>query len=484
VTLCSTAGWFRSLLILVCCALIVSISIATTGDESENFYYQVESQSTLNLNPKNTKWYIVNERLQAFSLIKGKITVFSQEGKFWTAESTSLGPSDLQITAFQVANIDDDPFPEILAGSSEPGLIYIYDYNPEQNSWESKDYGKYVWSSITYLCSGNFDDTPGTDILVQNQEGYLHVFHQTSNSLDLIWKSPVAWKQFGSILVKDLDNDSKDEIFVVFSNGGVAILKLVNNAITSVWENYPWGKVLSITSGDWNNDGFTEIMIGTSQKLIYVLGYNDENYSFKEQGTKFNFIADKLQYLKYDNSHYLTVMDSAGKFYFMEYYPQSKSWKPILTINTGKVNALIGERPEKLILWSSNFLISELKIFKPKSFQIIYQNQRYDIKPGLIYKNNNFYISPESLTGIGVSFEFSETDDNYRFGVNQIIYEISKQEPYEVKFNGNTVSVLTAPLRINDQLYFLIDDYETIFKLPFRIDFQNHLLIPYLDLAQ
>ncbi len=394
-------------------------------------------------------------------------------------EST-LGPSELQITAFQVVNIDDDPFPEILAGSSEPGLIYIYDYNPDQSEWENKNYGKYVWSSITYLCSGNFDDTPGTDILVQNQEGYLHVFHQTSSSLDLIWKSPAAWKQISSILVKDLDNDSKDEIFVVYSNGGVGILKLVNNAIASVWENYPWGKVLSITSGDWNNDGFIEIMIGTSQKMIYVLGYNDKNYSFKEQGIEFNFIADKLQYLEYDNSHYLTVMDSVGKFYFMEYQPQLKSWKTILTINTGKVNALIGEYPEKLMLWSSNFLVSELKIFKPKIFQIAYQSQRYDIKPGLIYRNNNFYISPDSLTGIGILLQFSETDDNYRFGINPNIYEISKYEPYEVKLDGNTVSVLTDLIRIQNRSYFLISDFETIFKLPFRIDFQNRLLIPCL----
>ena len=90
----------------------------------------------------------------------------------------------------------------------------------------------------------------------------------------MIWKSPTVWRMINSMLVLDLDHDSKEEIIVCFKTGGIGILKLVNNQIISSWDNYLWGKVLVLTNGDWDNDKQDELLISTSQKVIYVLGFN------------------------------------------------------------------------------------------------------------------------------------------------------------------------------------------------------------------
>ena len=203
--------------------------------------------------------------------------------------SQRFGPDDILFTTFQVKDINNDGVPEIIAGTVEPGFIYIYKLN--NGKWELFNYGKYVWSAITYIAVGNFGGEPDNDILVQNQEGSLYLLKMSENSLDFVWKSPTVWRPISSGYVIDIDHDAKDEIMVVsYKTGGIAVLKMANNAVVSVWENYLWGKVLAVTSGDWNNDQQPEVMISTSQKVIYVLGWKtDGGYQFDDQWTQFNY---------------------------------------------------------------------------------------------------------------------------------------------------------------------------------------------------
>jgi hypothetical protein len=149
---------------------------------------------------------------------------------------------------FQIADINGDHNPEIIAGTSNPGFIYIYSFT--DHHWILENYRKYIWSTITNIAVGHFDGTKTTYFVIQNEQGSLFLMKMSESSLDLVWKSPAAWKGIKSMLVKDLDNDGKDEIAAIYQTGGTAIFKVVNNAVVSVWNNNLWGKTLGITAGD------------------------------------------------------------------------------------------------------------------------------------------------------------------------------------------------------------------------------------------
>lgn len=328
-----------------------------TFAENEELLFDFKIHQPLELAPYNTQLLFQNGELNALSIINGKILFFKENEANWI-ELQRFGPYDINFTTFKIKDLNGDDIPEIIAGTEDPGLIYLYTLVNGQ--WSLLNYGKHVWSTINKIIIGNLSDVGAQELLVQNDEGYLFLLKLSNNSLDLIWKSPNVWQSISTAVVADIDKDSLDEILVVYKTGGIAILTLENNAVISIWENYPWGKILGLTVGDWDNDRQLELIFSTSQKLLYILGENENRYRYEGQFSDFDYIIEKLSFINNQENKALVTTNTAGLLKILKYDLENHKWVEKLSNNTGRIIQILQPNQEQTILWSSNRKIIEL----------------------------------------------------------------------------------------------------------------------------
>jgi hypothetical protein len=424
----------------------------------------------LNLNTLTTQWLTTGGHISAISLIAGKIAIFTpQNGLQDWAETQRFGPDDILFTTFQVKDIDNDGVAEIIAGTAEPGFIYIYKLNNDQ--WELFNYGKYVWSAVTYIAVGDFCSEPGNGILVQNQEGSLYLLKLNGNSLDLVWKSPTVWRPISSGYVLDIDNDAKDEIVVIYKSGGIGILKLASNSAVSVWENYLWGKVMAETSGDLDHDGQPEVLISTSQKVVYALGYGpDGGYQFKKQWTGLNYIVEKLIFFINNGASQILATDTAGKSHLLEYNAKNQEWVENYTVLTGRIAQIIDIEPGKALLWGYNRKLIMVQDYAAKELQLSYQGVDYKLSPAATFKNDTLYIAPAALQGItGLNLIYRNNKTNFTVIKGEQTIEVAKKN-LAMKVNGNLLSGVDSPMVADGELQLPLTSYQSLFKLNMFLD--------------
>jgi len=351
---------FKSAIVYLTLILMLLLS-GNTFAENEDLLFNFKMHQPLELAPYNTQLLFLNGELNALSIIKGKLLFFKENDVNWI-ELQRFGPYDINFTTFEIKDLNGDNIPEIIAGTEDPGLIYLYTFDNDQ--WILFNYGKHVWSTINKIIIGNFSNVDAQELLVQNDEGYLFLLKLSNNSLDLIWKSPNVWQYISTAVVADIDNDSLDEVLVVYKTGGIVILTLENNAVVPVWENYPWGKILGLTVGDWDNDRQPEVVFSTSQKLLYVLGGNKNQYWYEGQFSNFNFIIEKLSFINNLENKVLVTTNTAGLLKILQYDLKSRKWVEKLSNNTGRIIQIIQPNQEQAILWSSSRKIIELTSYK------------------------------------------------------------------------------------------------------------------------
>jgi hypothetical protein len=328
-----------------------------------------------------------------------------------------------------------------------------------------------VWSAITCIAVGNFSGEPGNDILVQNQEGSLYLLKMTDNSLDLIWKSPTVWRPISSGYVIDIDHDGKDEIVVSYKTGGIAILKLANNSVVSVWENYLWGKVLAVTSGDWNNDQQPEVLISTSQKVIYALGWStDGGYQFEDQWTQLNYTIEKLVFFTNNGLSQLLATDTAGKSHLLEYDTKSKVWIEDYIAPTGRIAQIISADPKNILLWGYNRKMITVQAYSTKEIKLNYQDVDYQISPAAAYKNEILYVAPKALQAISdLNLSYKNNKTNFTITQGDQNVEVAKKD-LTIKVNGNLLSLTEPPIVVDGELQLPLSSYQTLFKLNLTFD--------------
>jgi len=465
---------FNLFLIFSLSVIIIAASnykLVRADDLSPNWFYNVNSNMALNLNPENTKWLVLNGRLVAITLDQGQLLVYNQAQHSNWIETQALKPSEATFTSFVISVINPVDPPEIIAGTSEPGYIYIYKL--EKGIWTLQNSEKYIWSTITSISTGYFDSQQFY-LLVQNQNGYLYLLKLTKDSLDIVWKSPTVWRLINSSLVLDIDKDSKEEIVVSYKTGGIGILKLINNQIVSVWDNFLWGKILALTEGDWDNDKQPEILISTSQKVIYGIGYNGKNYQFKDQITQFNYIAETLSFTNFQNHNQLITTDTAGKFHFSEYNLLQKQWQEQFFCKVGRIAQIIKtDNPDSILLWSQNHELIILNTFKTSDFKLKNENVVSELKPPAIYQNNNLYIAPKALNFLKEKLEisYSETKNTYLFSQGQTTMVIAKTDLENYKLNGESNSNQNQYFMIYDNnLYLSQECYAKLFNITVLVD--------------
>jgi hypothetical protein len=456
--------------LLVLITITIGNFILIRADNSPNWFYNLDWGEILNLNPVNTQWSTLDGKLTAISLEQGQLRIFTgNEDSNWV-ETQSLKPPEIALTTFIIQDINGDGIPEIIAGTTEPGYIYVYKL--ENGKWSLNNYEKYVWSAITGIAAGNFDGQQ-FNLLAQNQDGFLYLLKMNNESLDIVWKSPTVWRLINSLLILDIDNDSKQEMVVAYKTGGIGILKLVNNQIVSVWDNYLWGKILALTYGDWDGDKQPEILISTSQKVIYILGYTGKSYQFEDRLTQLNYITETMSLTNYKNHNQLVTTDTAGKFHYSEYDPKLKQWQEQFFCQTGRIAQIIQtSNNDTFLLWSQNRKLITLNAFKTSDFKLKNNDTVLGLTPPAVYQNNNLYIAPKALSSLaGLGISYTETKTAFKVSLAQTALEITKTDLQNYQLNGAGNSNQNQLFIIFDNsLYLAVDSYPKLFNLIVKVD--------------
>jgi hypothetical protein len=451
--------------------LIVGSSYATVFS-SGDLIATVNQGDFLDLNPSTTQWLNINGHLNAITLIDGKIAVFElQDDKKSWVEAQRLGATDnIAFTTFQVYDINHDGTAEIIAGTMEPGFIYIYKL--AGGKWELFNSGKYVWSTVTYITVGNFSGGPGNDILVQTQDGSLFLLKLGENTLDLVWKSPTAWKPISSGYTIDIDHDGKEEIVVAYKAGGIGIIKLDTNSAVLVWENYLWGKVMAITSGDLNHGAEPEVLISTSQKVIYDLGWSPENgYQFKKQWTDLDFIAEKLAFFMSRGQSRILASDTAGRTHVLEYDVKNQTWLEDYTALTGRISQIISaDDANNLLLWGANRKLITMQVFPTDELRIQYQGTDYSMSPAAVLRKDILYIAPKNLLNIpDLKMTYQNNKTAYTITRDNQVIEVAKKN-LAMKVNGIKAPAGNLPIIEDGELLLPLNSYSNFLKLNLALD--------------
>jgi hypothetical protein len=437
---------------------------------SGNLIANVSQSELLDLNSLNTQLLNINGHLNAISLIDGQIVVFEPQNELrnWV-ETQRFCPKDIVFTTFQVKDFNNDGIAEIIAGTMEPGFIYIYKLT--NGKWELFNCGKYVWSTVTYIAVGNFGSEPGNDILVQNQEGSLYLLKLGENSLDLVWKSPTVWKQISSGYVLDIDHDAKDEVVVAYKNGGIGIIKLASNSAVSVWENYLWGKVMAVTFGDLDHDGQPEILFSTSQKVIYDLGWSLEGgYQFKKQWTELNYIVEKLAFFTQQGQTEILATDTAGRSHLLQYDAKNQVWLEDYTAVTGRIAQIINNDADKFLLWGYNRKLITMQTYATNEIKLNYQGSDYSISPAAIFRKELLYVAPKALQEIAdLNMTYQNNKTTYTITRGDQTIEIAKKD-LTMKANGNRLTDANLPIVVEGELQLPLISYQSLFKLNLSFD--------------
>jgi hypothetical protein len=456
----------RFLIVLTIFLLLIAGSY-TTVFSSGILVANVNQGDLLNLNSLTTQWLNVNGHMDAISLADGKIGVFElQDDKNSWEEIQRLAADDgIAFTTFQVKDINRDGVAEIIAGTMEPGFIYIYKL--VDGKWKLFNSGKYVWSTVTYIAVGNFSGGSGNDILVQNQEGSLFLLKLGETSLDLVWKSPTNWRPISSGYITDIDNDTKEEIIVAYKAGGIGIIKLDSNSAVSVWENYLWGKVMAVISGDLDHGGHNDVLISTSQKVIYDLGWNpDKGYQFKKQWTDLDFIAEKMAFFDSRGQSRILASDTAGRTHLLQYDAKNQALLEDYAVLTGRISQIISfDDTGNFLLWGFNRKLINMHVFSVDELQIRYQESDYPLSPAVVFKKDTLYIAPKGLQSIpGLNITYQNNKTTYIvMRVDQVI-EVNKKN-LAMKVNGTQIVNGNAPIVVDGEIFLPLSIYVSIFKL-------------------
>jgi hypothetical protein len=467
---------FPATFVLLLITIWVGHLSAADIPKTPNWYYDITSEETFDRNPENTQWLDIGNQLTAVTLEQDQLTIFTpNEHSTWTA-TQALKPSENPLTAFTIKDINSDGTPELIVGTSEPGYIYIY--NLDQGKWILNHYEKYVWSAITQIAAGKFDGQQ-SNLLVQNQEGFLYLLKISAESLDIAWKSPTVWRQISSIMVLDIDKDLKDEIIVCYKTGGIGVLKLVNSQIVSAWDNYLWGKPLAFAEGDWDGDKLSEVLISTSQKVIYFLSGDNRNYFFKNRITNFNYIAETLCLAGDKVKNQLYTTDTAGKLHCYEYDTKTSKWLEQFSCQTGRIAQIIPtSRPDSLRLWANNHKLITLNAFKSRNFRLFMNDKSFDLNPSAIFQNGVVYVAPKALQAAvesGITYSESKTGYTIRGGQNTL--EVTKSNTTNYQMNHETYANQNVIQIIDNTLYFSSDGYAKLFNITLKVEPLRKIII-------
>jgi hypothetical protein len=445
----------------------------------EEWVTQLDRAESFTLDPEQTAFLFYQNSLHLVTLERENLVIFKPSSpNHWDEKERFIAP-DAGFSAFTIYDIQHDKTPEIIVGTREPGFLYIYQLSTD-GKWQSRNYGKYLWSSVRLIIVGRFNSDNEPYLLVQNFNGMLFLLHKTEQSLDLIWQSPNPWRLITDFRVADLDNDQRDEIFVLYQNSGFAILKMTGNTIAPVFENFPWGRILALTVGDWGQDQLPEVIFSTSQKLLYTLGFNEKEkiYRIKEENSRFNFIMERIFLTKENEQSRLLASDSYGKLHFYEQTTSNHQWQELFSVQTGRIGQIHQTLDNRFWLLSSgNRQLFSLTFCPISKLRLTFSGTEYPIEPELLNYESKYYLSLRALGKIApLNMIYNFDQEAIYMQLGERVVELIQRASWIARVNGREEPLLNLPLRQGNDLYLTLTDYTRLFGREFSLNAAQKLI--------
>jgi FG-GAP-like repeat/Divergent InlB B-repeat domain len=207
-------------------------------------------------------------------------------------------PTDLDVGALLVQDIDNDGAPEVLYGDGQWGEIHCFDgLTGSIEKWkiDNPDHG------VTKIAVYDTDQDGELEIVWgagASSSGADHFYVHDIKSLLLEWQSTHVDGPFHALDIGDVDSDGEKElVFASFeSNSGyddgyvfvynASTLALEWQSPLNLFGGHAWTGIHALKIGDVDGDGVKEIVIGTDDLydgVIYVI--NGETYALEKTYT-------------------------------------------------------------------------------------------------------------------------------------------------------------------------------------------------------
>ncbi|MGI6082334.1 MAG: FG-GAP-like repeat-containing protein [Limnochordia bacterium] len=206
------------------------------------------------------------------------------------------------------ADFDGDGQDDLWIGSAGPGIVYVYSLSEGYSILAQTD--RYMWSPAVKLITADLDGDGLADVVALSEAGTAFAFLNGDSELSQVWRSGSREGHVRYLLACDLCGDGKDDVIVAREQGYISMWRwttqltdmvppnpleygtgLVDISHLSVarreetqkesrpsgqfemqWEEYPWGEIRFLDVFDVDQDGARELVIVTSQNLLYAYG--------------------------------------------------------------------------------------------------------------------------------------------------------------------------------------------------------------------
>ncbi len=167
-------------------------------------------------------------------------------------------------------------------------LIYQWDANVQEYLLVGKINDTQFGGNVLKLAITDFNYNNAMEIVLASSNGYIYVFEENNATtttqkmqFELVWKSISVVKAW-DFDIADIDSDNFNELIVAGHKQRIHIFGIKRTTNTSgtfdFWENFQerWrspilkGHALSITAGDLNGNGMTDIVVGFMKGDIVI----------------------------------------------------------------------------------------------------------------------------------------------------------------------------------------------------------------------
>ncbi len=241
-----------------------------------------------------------------------------------------------------IAYDEDTGFLALGGGYLYDNEVHMFRLNIETGEfdkvWELGD--GIIQSDVLSIDFGDTDLNEFLEVVVGSSDGHVYVFEQlhifdpntnTENMFELVWTSPGLFKVF-AVKVDDIDRDYRPDIIAGSWDGKVHLWEYTNHSgypfVEEHWIDYTevatlnvGEKIYSLETGDTNENGLPEIVVGTREGTVFV--FENAGTTLMINGQPFPLIRDNTYYLNWTSANY--------------------TWQPIRSIDIGELDGTPGD---------------------------------------------------------------------------------------------------------------------------------------------
>ncbi|NLN19452.1 MAG: hypothetical protein GX162_09290 [Firmicutes bacterium] len=206
------------------------------------------------------------------------------------------------------ADFNGDGEEDLWVGSAGPGIVYVYSLSDEYSILAQTD--RYMWSPAVKLLTPDLDGDGLPDAVALSEAGTAFAFLNGDDGLLQVWRSGSREGRVSYILACDWCDDGRDDVIIAREHGYISVWRWMTQPVDMVppspfeyggglvdishlssawreesqkesrphgqfeiqWEEYPWGEIRFVDVFDLDRDGEKELVIVTSQNLLYAYG--------------------------------------------------------------------------------------------------------------------------------------------------------------------------------------------------------------------